>query len=245
MAHAVKPSPRVPPRPERSPVRIVAWNCCRGPIARKIAALETLAPDVAIISEALEPERETDRLLWFPSNASRLGIQVRAFGEHRLRRLKAAELPNCVVPVRVSGPVSFNLLAIWTWPAPSYTQAFLNGLSAYRRLLRRGPTVVAGDFNGNPMFDKPGAKNKWWTLGFTELHEAGLVSAYHAFNAVEFGQEAHATHHFLRRPERPFHIDFCFVPRPWADAKLQVRVEHGPEWSALSDHFPLVVDTEA
>jgi hypothetical protein len=227
-------------------MRIVAWNCCRGPIASKVAALEALRPDVAIISEALEPDKESARLLWFPSSTSRLGIQVRCFGQHKIKRLRAAvDLPTCVVPVRVTGPTNFNLLAVWTRPDPSYTQAFLNGLSAYAHLLRRGPTVVAGDFNGNPVFDKPTARNKWWTRGFTQLHEAGLVSAYHQFNGAAFGAERHPTHHFLRKPARPFHIDFCFVPRTWAQRKLDVLVAAGPEWAALSDHFPLVVDTEA
>jgi exodeoxyribonuclease III len=226
-------------------MRIVAWNCCRGPIARKLLALDALQPDVAVLSEALEPVAESDQLLWFPSNASRLGIQVRSFGRHKLRRLKAAELPNCVVPVRVTGEVTFNLLAVWTWPAPSYTKAFLNGLQAYAGMIRRGPTVVAGDFNGNPVFDKPTQRNKWWTEGFSQLQQAGLVSAYHQFNGVAFGGEPHATHHFLRKPERPFHIDFCFVPRAWAEQRLDARVVSGPEWSALSDHFPLVVDTRA
>ena len=177
-------------------MRIVAWNICRGPIARKICALETLRPDIAVLSEALEPVDESDRLLWFPSNASRLGIQIRSFGQYTLERLKTADLPNCVVPVRVSGPVGFNLLAVWTWPAPSYTKAFLNGLSAYAGLLRSGPTVVAGDFNGSPAFDRPTKRNKWWTDGFSQLHDAGLVSAYHECKGVAFGKELHATHHF-------------------------------------------------
>ncbi len=226
-------------------MRIVAWNCCRGPLARKIEALEGLHPDVAVLSEAPEPNQESEHLLWFPSNASRLGIQVRSFGENKLKRLKTVDLPNCVVPVRVRGPVNFNLLAVWTWPAPSYTKAFLNGLSAYAKLLRRGPTVVAGDFNGNPAFDRPKQRNKWWTNGFSQLQDAGLVSAYHEFNGVAFGDEPHATHHFLRKPERPFHIDFCFIPREWAKKKLEAQVVSGPEWSTLSDHFPLMVNTKA
>jgi len=137
-------------------MRIVTWNCCRGPFDRKLAALEQLQPDIAVIAEAVDPGEQTDHVRWFPSNASRLGIQVRAFNGYRLPRIRkaAAGLPNCVAPVRVSGgPADFNLLAVWTWPAPSYTRAFLNGLAAYARLLQRGPTVVAGDFNGDGKAD--------------------------------------------------------------------------------------------
>jgi len=225
-------------------MRIVAWNCCRGPFEKKLAALGTLSPDVAVISEALQPTQESSQVLWFPSNASRLGIQVRAYGKFRLRRLPAADLPNCVVPVRVTGSAPFDLLAVWTWPAPSYIKAFLNGLDAYSSLLTSGATVVAGDFNGNPVFDKPGRGLKW-SAGFSKLHDAGLVSAYHHVHHVGYGAEREATHHFLRKAERPFHIDFCFVPQRWTTRPLQARIMHGPDWRLLSDHFPLVVSTKA
>jgi len=225
-------------------MRIVAWNCCRGPIDRKITALGTLSPDVAVLPEATRPSKESQQVLWFPSNASSLGIQVRSGGDYRLRRLKTADLPNCVVPVRVSGPVSFVLLGVWTWPAPSYNKAFMNGLSAYSKLLRSGPTVVAGDFNGNPAFDRHRQRVKVWTDAFSILQDAGLVSAYHYVNDVAYGEELHATHHFLRKPERGFHIDFCFIPEAWANKKLEARVVSGPEWSTLSDHFPLLVSTK-
>ncbi len=226
-------------------MRIVAWNCFRGPLARKIAALETLSPDVAVLPEVPAPSAESEQVLWFPSNASSLGIQVRSSGDYRLKRLKAANLPNCVVPIRVSGPVRFNLLAVWTWPAPSYLRAFTDALAAYSSLLQAGPTVVAGDFNGNPAFDKPRARIKRWSAAFAELQNAGLVSAYHYVNGAAFGRERHATHHFLRKPERPFHIDFCFIPGEWANGKLSARVVAGPEWSRLSDHFPLLVNIKA
>jgi hypothetical protein len=213
-------------------------------MAAKLSGLETLRTDVAIISEAHNPGAETAQNIWYPS-ASRLGIRVRALGPYKVKRLPQADLPNCVVPVSVAGPSRLTLLAIWTWPAPSCTKAFLNGLTAYAKLLRSGPTVVACDFNGSPAFGKPNARSKWWTQGFSQPHDSGLVSAYHQFHAVAYGAEAHATHHFLRRPERPFHIDFCFVPRVWAEEALHVHLEDGPEWRTLSDHFPLVVETRA
>ena len=225
-------------------MRIVAWNCCRGPFEKKLAALGTLSPDVAVISEALQPTQESSQVLWFPSNASRLGIQVRAYGRYRLRRLPAADLPNCVVPVHVTGPAPFDLLAVWTWPAPSYIKALLNGLDAYSSLLPSGSTVVAGDFNGNPVFDKPGHRLKW-SAGFSKLHDAGLVSAYHHVHHVRYGAERDATHHFLRKAERPFHIDFCFVPQRWTKRPFQAQIVHGQDWRLLSDHFPLVVSTKA
>lgn len=225
-------------------MRIVAWNCCRGPLQKKLAALAAIAPDIAVIAESPAPVEESPQTLWLPSGVSKFGIQVRAWGEYTLQRLPAADLPNCVVPVRVMGPVPFTLLAVWTWPAPSYIKAFMNAVSAYSSLLSAGPVVVAGDFNGNPVFDKPGTRLKW-AAAFDSLHQADLVSAYHQANAIEFGKEAHATHHFQRKAARPFHIDFCFVPRRWTDSGLNARVISDADWPSISDHFPLLVDVPA
>jgi exonuclease III len=225
-------------------MRIVTWNCCRGPLDKKLAALEELLPDIAVLSEATRPAEETEQVLWFPADASSFGIQVRARGEYKIKRLPAADLPNCVVPVHVEGPLNFNLLAVWTWPAPSYIKAFMNGITAYSGLLNSGDTVVAGDFNGTPASDKPGTRMKW-SMAFAKLHEADLVSAYHHANAVQFGDERHATHHFLRKSERKFHIDYCFVPKAWTEKPLEVTIYAGPDWKSLSDHFPILVTTKA
>lgn len=224
-------------------MRIVTWNCCRGPFEKKLAALATLAPDIAVLPEAIRPTKESSEVLWFPTETSRLGIQVRAHNGYRLKRLPRCDLPNCVVPIRVAGPNNFNLLAVWTWPAPSYVKALANGLSAYSALFNKGDTVVAGDFNGNPMFDTPRRRFRW-ADSFSALADAGLVSAYHHAYKMGFGCEKHPTHHFLRNPKRPFHIDFCFVPKRWAERGIDVKIERGKRWRALSDHFPIVVTAD-
>lgn len=36
-------------------VRLASWNCARGPLAKKIDALHTLNPDVAVLCEATPP----------------------------------------------------------------------------------------------------------------------------------------------------------------------------------------------
>ncbi len=45
-------------------MRIVAWNCCRGPLQRKLSALSTLATDIAVLSEAPPPELPRHRDGW-------------------------------------------------------------------------------------------------------------------------------------------------------------------------------------
>ncbi len=223
---------------------MIAWNCCRGPLSRKLAALSELAPDVAVLSEAPEPEAESEQVAWFPSSSGRLGVQVRSFGRYRVQKLPSADLPNCVNPVSIYGPTEFTLLAVWTWPAPTYLQALLNGLDAYAPHLSQAPIVVAGDFNGNPSFDKPRGRAKW-SDAFAKLSGLGLVSAYHFARQVDFGHEPDATHLFQRKPARPFHIDYCFVPKVWGDRGITASLPALDDWLPLSDHLPLVVDVDA
>lgn len=222
-------------------MRIVTWNCARGPLAVKLDALHRLNPDVVVLCEAPAPANESSTVAWFPAGASKLGVQVRAYGDYVVERLQCPELPHCVNPVRINGATSFNLLAVWTWPAPSYVKALLNGLDAYTDLLESGPTVVAGDFNGNPVHDKPRQLVKWGHA-LARLNEHGLVSAYHESRGIPYGAEPDSTHLHLRKSDRPFHIDFCFVPREWTAANLSVRIEAAEPWPSLSDHRPIVVD---
>jgi hypothetical protein len=222
-------------------MRIVSWNCARGPLEKKLLALDSLSPDLVVLSESPPPKEETANVLWFPSGVSRLGVQVITYGPYSLGRLPAADLPSCVNPVRVDGPVPFNLLATWTWPAPTYVKAFLNALDAYENLMASGPMVIAGDFNGNPTHDKPGQRVKW-TDAFARLEKNGLVSAYHHAKGVAFGKEPDPTHRYKRDPSRPFHIDYCFVPSAWAQLGCNVQVAAGMPWDQLSDHSPVVVE---
>ena len=76
-----------------------------------------------------------------------------------------------------------------------------------------------------------------WRDSFDLLEDAGCVSAYHAFTGVPHGEEPIATHYFLTRRERPFHIDFCFVPRAWQ--LDDVSIASFEEFASLSDHRPI------
>lgn len=149
-------------------------------------------------------------------------------------------LPACVNPVRVLGPVEFNLLAVWTWAAPTYLSALTDGIEAYASLFQ-SPTVVAGDFNGNPVVDRP-RQRATWSGAFSRISELGSVSAYHHFTGAPYGAELSATHHHRRNPEHRFHINFCFVPAILCNDDLEVTVACVEPWVSIGDHFPVVVD---
>ncbi len=52
----------------------------------------------------------------------------------------------------------------------------------------------------------------------------------------------HATYRHLFKASQLWHIDFCFVPKAWADQITTVEVIGGGKWDASSDHHPVVVE---
>lgn len=103
------------------------------------------------------------------------------------------------------------------------------------------PTVITGDFNNGKVFEK--GKPRDWRHVVARYEEVGLVSAYHSFFNEAPGEETHPTHWWTRNADRPFHIDYCFVPNNWDIT--QVWVGHHTDWLRKgdgSDHAPMVVD---
>ena len=243
-------------------MRIVAWNCAMA-LHRKIDALMALRPDLAVISEAAEPERLLDRapvladasLVWVGGNPHK-GLLLAGFGATRLefsRRRHDGRL-HWMAPVAVSGlpgvDAPVHLLGVWAQNAsegnlrkdnPGFLQ---RALRRYRRFLRSAPCVVAGDFNNHVQWDRPG-----WRMNHANevraLSRLGLVSAYHVSRGVEAGSEPEPTFYWRRRAADGYHIDYVFMPEEWSTGAFDLTVGPYEEWvgSGLSDHVPLVLET--
>jgi endonuclease/exonuclease/phosphatase family metal-dependent hydrolase len=56
----------------------------------------------------------------------------------------------------------------------------------------------------------------------------------------EAGSRNAANYYFYRHQDKPFHIDYVFVPRGWRLKSVEVGAFQ--EWGQLSDHVPVVVD---
>jgi endonuclease/exonuclease/phosphatase (EEP) superfamily protein YafD len=226
-------------------LRLIAWNCHHGSIAARLEELASCAPAVVFLQECspiVEPAS--------PSACVTRRVNVRkaiALGSlgtaYEVRRLRARRnRGQAVVAAAVSGPVSFTALGSWS-RGPRYADDVMRTLEAYERLLRSGPAVVMGDLNsGTNLARDVTAPSKGHARIVSALADLGLVSAYHAFHQIDHGREHHATYRHQRNPSKPWHIDFCFVPKGWK--VVDVEVLDGKAWAARSDHLPLKVDVQ-
>lgn len=223
-------------------MRIVTWNCCRGKFAAKTPFLRALAPDVAVIQECARPGDDSPDVRWIGDNPHQ-GVAVLTSNGYAAEPITVAEMPTkWFAPFRITGPEEFTLVAVWALPdRGSYSRAVCLGLDALADLIRGGPTVVTGDFNANPVFDR---KRRDWTYATIEarLHALDLASAYHAFHAEAPGEESRATYYHTWRRDLAYHLDYCFVPRAWLPRIHRVDIGGFEEWKGRSDHRPVVVD---
>jgi exodeoxyribonuclease III len=236
---------------------IVVWNCNMA-LHAKYEHLLALAPDIAVIPECADisvlrekaPSFLPTSSNWIGDNRHK-GLGIFSFGTYRIEQCDVYEndLPY-ISPVRIDGPTQFNLLAVWACHAHANSYdarqgPLMRAMNRYRDFIQDGPTVVAGDFNDNVVWDRPGKLNNHG-MNVRALTGFGLRSAYHQSRVVDQGQEPEPTIYWRNRKiDGPsYHIDYCFLPDYWIDKSLAVDVGDFREWVGvgLSDHVPLVVD---
>jgi exonuclease III len=227
-------------------MRIVTWNSNRA-FGKKASALLELDPDVAIIQEC-ERDFVTPagyKYLWIGA-LPHMGLGVLTRDQEA--RIDPGPKEEWTFFMPVTLPVlNLRLLATWAFQrrassakAPNRVGTIPSVLAPLESWLSVGRSVMAGDFNHNLKWDTPRGTNNFRPV-VHQLHRAGLRSAYHEATLEGFGQEKQPTHLFRRNAKAEYHIDYCFVHQSLGVASAEVlRSEH---WGKLSDHFPLVVNT--
>jgi exodeoxyribonuclease-3 len=227
---------------------------------RKCHALMGLRPDIAVICECAEPARlvalgaamgQSGDAIWTGDNRNK-GLGIFTFNGYAAR-LADPYFPALrhVVPIHISGPVECNLLAVWAQNASGGVNRkhqlgpLRRALSKYARFLTERPSIVAGDFNNNVLWHRPG-----WRINHSSavagLAKFGLISAYHGLRGESQGSESLPTLYWRdRKKDGPtYHIDYVFLPAQWLASVTELTVGTYEEWcgSGLSDHVPILVD---
>lgn len=232
-------------------MKIVTWNCPNN-FAKKAHLIYEMRPDIAIIQECAKRDAavldsEGYSALWFGSNEKK-GLAVFAASPWTIQEIAPPE-NTWVVPIMVSGPTNFVLLAIWAWhstsrPYAGYVEQIYGAFSNHPEWFNRGPVVAAGDFNSSAEFDKHISGDNHSSI-VSLLEKRGLISAYHHFYGEQQGDETKHTFHHLWNKEKPFHIDYIFIPDDWCGRLNSMQVGAVEEWIGHSDHCPLVAEFDS
>jgi exodeoxyribonuclease-3 len=242
-------------------MRLATWNCSMA-LHRKFDAMLRLQPDIAVICECAAPTRLQALAkslnfgadtVWIGDNRNK-GLAVFAFNGYAVHLAEPFH-PTLrhVAPVRVSGRVACNLLAVWAQNGSGGVSRkhqlgpLRRALTKYRGFLAERPSIVAGDFNNNVYWHRPG-----WRINHVNavatLEKLGLASAYHAIRGELQGEESVPTLYWRdRKKDGPtYHIDYVFLPALWLDRVREVAVGTFEDWcgSGLSDHVPIVVEID-
>ena len=127
----------------------------------KVASLLALKPDIAVLPEYAAPEVEAAKEVYRAASSrawvgdyAHKGLAVLAFGDYMVEPVAGSGVVKgrSALPVRVRGPLAFNLLAVWAQDAGGvmrYVRNAMDALDDHQALLRSQPAMVAGDFNSN------------------------------------------------------------------------------------------------
>ena len=226
-------------------LRLIAWNCHHGSLSARLADLAEHSPDILFLQECTPGTPKEARHVFVRRVGPRKSIALGSLNPaYRLVKLKPrASSGRAAVAAAVTGTTPFTALGIWS-QGPQYVKDVLRTLKAYAGPLRSGPAVVMGDLNSGTCLHRDRSPSRAHARLIDTLAGFGLVSAYHAFHAVEHGRERHPTYRHQFKASQPWHIDFCFVPASWVAHLVGVQVIDGADWAARSDHLPLAVDLQ-
>ncbi|HEY3583590.1 MAG TPA: hypothetical protein VGL90_04335, partial [Casimicrobiaceae bacterium] len=120
--------------------------------------------------------------------------------------------------------------------------AVLQSLETYAKFLRDAPSVVIGDFNCFAQWQGKAPSKHHVELARRLRDEHALISAYHSAPGFNAAATEAPTYFFRWKEDRPFHIDYCFVPAAWRSSIRSVGVRPFNETEWQSDHRPVVVE---
>jgi len=223
-------------------------------LRKKLAAVATLRSDILILQEVGKTDASAHpESCWVGNNLTK-GLAVVGSNGFRVRVHQAYD-PRIefIVPIEVTGPAAFLLLAVWVMHNRAVNRIeenpnrwqMLQALEAYESLVRSQRCVVAGDFNNAVRWDGP-RKASNHSLAVEKLSNLGLVSAYHTRSVTSQGKEPDPTLFWMRHRDSPYHIDYIWLPQPWVSGIEAVEVGEFSTWvqSGLSDHVPLTVELD-
>jgi exonuclease III len=210
-------------------------------------------PDILIIPECENIERlkfaqdilQPTDILWYGTNQNK-GLGVFSYSDYRFELLDChnPDFKN-VLPIAVTkGKVNFILFAVWANNPQDkdgqYVTQVWKAINYYENLLSGTKTILIGDFNSNTIWDRKYRAGNHSNV-VKRLEEKGIVSCYHLHHKQIQGREQHPTFYLYKHKEKAYHLDYCFASTYFIKKLVNVEIGTYNDWTALSDHKPLIV----
>ncbi|GAB1360379.1 endonuclease/exonuclease/phosphatase family protein [Porphyromonadaceae bacterium] len=179
---------------------------------------------------------------WYGKNTNK-GLAVFTFNGFKIdgSEVQHNESFVYVIPLIIyKNQFRFLFFAVWTQNTYDghYTRQIYNAIGYYKTCLETELSVIIGDFNSNSIWDKKGRESNHSNLVLM-LSNIGIESVYHNVYNENQGKESIPTLYFLRKRERPYHIDYCFVSRSLLSIINSFEVGNVDDYIAFSDHMPI------
>ena len=212
-------------------------------------------PDVMVIPECETLDKikapEASDSYWIGDNASK-GLGVFTFNDFKIDLYdKYTDEFKYILPLIVSkDDISYKLIAVWTKKVEDKKKNHINyirqlhfAIKEYESFIDDENVIIAGDFNSNLIWERTGVdKNHQDVLD--QLLDKNIHSSYHHFFKEEQGKETQGTYFHYHKEDRPFHIDFCFLSENILTRLVNVEIGKFKDWIHLSDHVPMIIDTD-
>ena len=215
-------------------------------------------PDIFLVQESYEPIEHLPPLVhgdryrdacWKVVEGVKWGSAVCVKGK-KVRLLELPDFHGHVVGVamesdafEVSGGRPITFFSVHTPDRGGYQRAVHSILDMIARYRGEGDVVIGGDFNltvGERLESESRKTSKADLEILSRLKdEFGVVSAWQAANV---GSPLPQTLRWTKDNVTPYHCDGIFIPQRWVSRLSSCTVLSGPEWVALSDHNPVLVE---
>lgn len=233
-------------------MKIVSWNAGQK-FREKIKLFDPKEIDVLVIQECENTDLSADMykaagwdFQWIGQNKHKgLGIFVPV--NSTIESLDWA-ITECYffLPVKISNDLV--ILGVWTKggksKSVSYAAQLTRFLDNHIDKIDAERTILIGDLNSSFNFDKRRDKHYNHTKNTDRLSKIGLKSLYHFQTKEEQGSETKSTFFMYRHPDKPYHIDYAYLPTASLE-NASIEIGCPSDWLQKSDHVPLFVYLQA
>lgn len=234
-------------------MKIIQWNC-QGAFRTKNTEILSLSPDILIVAECENPEKlkfgkltpQPSDYYWYGDSENK-GIGIFSYSNYTLKLLDSFKPEyRYVLPIKISGyGNNYTFLAIWAMnnkevPEARYIGQIWFAINYYANLLNDS-TILIGDFNSNRIWDYKDRVGNHSDV-VNKLKEYDIYSLYHEQNNLSHGDEIDPTFYMFRKPDKPYHIDYCFASRRIMNSGYSIKVGNHKDWIDKSDHVPIIIE---